>query len=79
MYVHCTILEQYTFYCTVHILDPILFCLGNSRETHPHLYTEHCWNVENRQPINPSFKLKYLGAESIECFIEDQACSRSYD
>ena len=21
---------------------------GHSYETHPHLYTQHCWNVENR-------------------------------
>ena len=21
---------------------------GHSHETHPHLYTQHCWNVENR-------------------------------
>jgi hypothetical protein len=25
------------------------FSIGATRETHPHLYTEHCWNVENRQ------------------------------
>ena len=24
---------------------------GTSPETHPHLFTEHCWNVENRGAV----------------------------
>ena len=52
---------------------------GHSPETHPHLYTQHCWDVENRGCVGETvFHVCFLQVRRTRVLVANSNSSKSF-